>query len=198
MLDKRITDYIEKCIKNKEFANIIIAGCSCSGKTTLTKEIEGAYKNIQMGIMHQDNYFKNLVDMPHVREGVLADDIEAFYVKEFTTDVKQLLTTGKTNTPLYDLATNTRINKESIVNKGQINIFEGLHAILALSNEDIKSLKIYLNISNEECLNRRIKRDLINWGIPENKVRDYWKRCIEPTSTRCILPQLIYANIVID
>ena len=107
--------------------NVIIAGQTCSGKTTLAKEIRDHFLDeYSVAIISQDDYFKNLEDIPHSPGGYLTDSIDAFHVAEFRDDVYTLLKNSIVTMPNYDVATNTRINKNKIVSAGKINIFEDL------------------------------------------------------------------------
>lgn len=200
MMDKRIKMYIEQHINTGDTINIVIAGCTCSGKTTLAKEIRSAYKNkTDVTVIHQDDYYKNIECMPCDNKGnILADHISAFYTEEFTSDIRSLMCNGSVNIPVYNIKTNTRISKDKTIFKGKINIFEGLHTIELLKSILENSICVYMNTSNDICLERRVQRDYTNYGIEKSKVLSYWERCIEPTQNMFVLPQKNNADIVVE
>lgn len=178
--------------------NVIIAGQTCSGKTTLAKEIRDYFSDkYSVAIISQDDYFKNLEDIPHSPGGYLTDSIDAFHIKEFRDDVHELLKNSTVAMPNYDIATNTRIDKKKMVSSGDINIFEGLHTITLLY--DITNcINIFIDTDVDICLKRRIARDTSKYGIPEYVIRPYWNRCIMPMCEKYVFPQLEYADVTIN
>lgn len=193
-----IKEEIRKVLLKQERVNVIIAGTTCAGKTTLTREIWNySWNKWPTTIVEQDDYFKNLSDIPRVQEGYLTDSIEAFCTAEFKHDIEVLQKFGVVMMPRYDISTNTRICKNKRVAIGDINIFEGLHTIHLLNDLD-NSIKIYIDTDIETCLERRIKRDTYKYGIPEKRIREYWKECIIPMCERYIYPQKEIADIIIN
>ena len=178
--------------------NIVIAGVTCSGKTTLTNAIQKYYSDkFVVAVVRQDDYFKNLSDIPSSKDGYLTDSLYAFHTDEFTNDIKQLLLDRVVFVPRYDVATNTRISKSKIVRSGTINIFEGLHTIHLL--KELKNcITIFVDTELTTCLERRIARDTEKYGIPEVRIREYWNDCIIPMSERFILTQKKDADIIIS
>lgn len=177
--------------------NIVIAGVSCSGKTTFANELRKLFPRIpHIPIIAQDDYFKNLSDVPRVSQGYLMDSIEAFHIEEFKQDVQTLIENGVVMMPKYDIATNTRISKNKIVRAGKINVFEGLHTIKLLGDLE-HCIKFFIDTDMDTCLERRIARDTSKYGIPERRVRQYWEDCIKPMSEKFILPQKEAADFII-
>lgn len=192
-----INEKIRKALMEQDKINIVIAGTTCAGKTTLTKNIWNYFWNkFPTTIVEQDDYFKNLPDIPRTRYGYLTDSIDAFHVNEFKEDVETLFKNSVVKMPIYDISTNTRINKDKRVAIGDINIFEGLHTIQLLKNLD-KSIKIYIDTDIEICLERRIERDTSKYGIPEKRIREYWEDCVLPMCEKYIYPQKQIADIII-
>lgn len=188
---------IDRLVKRHGTINVVIAGQSCSGKTTLAKNIAEHFRNIYpICMICQDDYFKNLCDIPRAYEGYLMEVHDAFCIRELRQDVSFLLKYGNAKIPNYDIATNTRINKNKVVYSGKINIFEGLHTIDIF--QDFKpNITIFVNTDPATCLERRIIRDTKNLGVPEWRVREYWNECIQPMSERFIFPQKDFADIVL-
>lgn len=184
-----LQEEIRRFLQNHETVNVIIAGSSCSGKTTLANEIRKSFQGKEMvTIVSQDDYFKNISDIPRGRAGYLTDSIEAFHREEFQKDVIRLFTEGMAWMPRYDVATNTRISKNKIVRASKINVIEGLHTITLLEGLPY-SIKVFVNTPIEKCLNRRIARDTMQYKIPEMVIRKHWNNCIMPMYQTYILPQ---------
>ena len=192
-----INEWIKNVLRKHGRVNVIISGTTCAGKTTLAKGISDYYRNeYSTKIISQDDYFKNLPDIPRSLDGYLTDSIEAFHTTEFKRNVELLQRIGFVLMPYYDISTNTRTSQRKRVTIGDINVFEGLHTIQLLKNLD-KSIKIYIDTDIETCLKRRIERDTSKYGIPEERIREYWKDCIVPMCEKYIYPQKEIADIII-
>lgn len=189
---------IERRLRERGTVNVILAGITCSGKTTsarlLQKQLSEKYT---VSIVSQDDYFKDLPDIPCSREGYLTDSIDAFRTEEFRCDVRQLLQDGAAVMPVYDVASNRRLSKSKTVRAGQINIFEGLHTISLLRDLDDR-LTVFVDTPIDVCLDRRIARDTAAFGVPEGRIRQYWNACILPMSERYIFPQKAYADLILN
>lgn len=192
-----IKEEIINYLKNHEMVNVIIAGSTCSGKTTLANEIRNYFSDTYaVTIVSQDDYFKDLPEIPRIREGYLTDSINAFHTIEFQEDVQKLVQNAVVMMPKYDIASNTRISKNKIVRCGKINIFEGLHTISLLGHMD-NSIKIFIDTDIDICIKRRIARDTFKYGIPEERILQYWYDCESPMCKEYIFPQKKLADIVI-
>lgn len=184
----------QKAIQNG-MVNVIIAGSTCSGKTFLANYLKAKLSGeFTVSIISQDNYFKDIVDIPRVSLGYLTDSINAFHTHEFKQDIKTLLSCGKTIVPRYDVSRNKRIAKDVCVTSGQINIFEGLHVITLLSGLK-NSLTVFLNTPLDVCLERRVERDNSAYGIPAERIRQNFYDCIMPMYCSYVAPQMEKADI---
>lgn len=170
--------------------NILISGMTCSGKTYLSKTLESEFNS---SVIHEDDYYKDLMFIPKSKGYFLMDSPNAFNTEEFIRDVCTLLREGSVLTPTYDVSINRRVSKNTVVRKSGINVFEGLHTISLLPDlED--SLKVFIDTDIEECLKRRIKRDS---AIPEEKIRQYFKEVILPLYRLYIEKQRNQADVII-
>jgi uridine kinase len=170
--------------------NIIIAGLTCSGKTTLSNEILNA------SILREDDYMKDRTSIPNDGKYYLMDLPEAYNLCEYKNDVNMLLTNGFVYYPHYDFKSNTRINKNRKLLKSNINVFEGLHAIDTLKNLR-NSLKVFMDTSIDTCLERRIKRDKSLYKVDEELIKKYFKEIIIPIYKSYIESQKDMADVVI-
>lgn len=193
-----IFEEISKYLNHHETVNIIISGISCSGKSTLAKKLQKHFgKRYEVTVVEQDEYFKNLSDIPRSTLGYLTDSVEAFHSEEFKNDVQKLLDENVAIMPKYDIATNTRMSKNKIVRKGKINIFEGLHTLYLLNDLD-DCIKIFVDTDIDTCIKRRINRDTTNFNVPKEIIIRHWNNCIQPMNEKYILPQKELANIILN
>ncbi len=192
-----LIDMIEKYLINKQCFNIAIAGCTCSGKTTLSNEIKDLLsKSMKVSIIDQDAYYKNLENIPTLKGRYLLDSINAFETREFVNDVESLLKNKSIMVPTYDINSNTRISKDKIITMGDINIFEGLHVIRLLNHLDI--YKIFINTPLDICLERRVNRDQNKYNAKRDSIEKYFEDYIIPMYSSYGLPQKKQADLVIN
>jgi len=194
---ENIYDIIKQRIKQSGTLNVMIAGATCSGKSTLANQLVSDFsKDVAVVLIRQDDYFKDLSDIPKVAQGYLMDSVNAFHTHEFKQDIEQLLTTGRVLIPRYNVSKNRRIAKDAQIDSGVLNIFEGLHTISLLRNIE-NSISVFLNTPLELCLERRIKRDMDLYNVPESRIRENFNECILPMYRSYIAPQLNIADITI-
>ena len=196
-LFEKIDDTLSKGLR----ANVVISGISCSGKTTLADSIYKHYKTNPykeiVSIIPQDEYFKDLREIPRSRFGYLTDSIDAFFVKEYEHDVRYLLQYDAVRIPQYDIANNRRTQERKHIWNNPINVFEGLHTLQILRSIP-GTIKVYVATDADVCLQRRIARDTLKYGVPEERIREYWEQCIIPMSEKFIYPQKALADIIIQ
>ena len=81
--------------------NIIIAGMTCSGKSTLANLIASSFSNVT--ILREDDYMKDLRDIPHLRNYYLLDLPRAYETEEYLKDSITLIKEGQILYPTYDV-----------------------------------------------------------------------------------------------
>src|SRR5437868_12567177 len=116
---------------------ILIAGNTCSGKSTLSNKIIEKIKNIlgslnnEICLISQDNYYKggNNETNYDVPESI---DFDLMF-----NHLQNLLNGNQVNAPVYDFTTHSRKQETVIIKPTKIIILEG---ILILSQEKIRNL----------------------------------------------------------
>ena len=190
-----IISLIKHRVLTDGICNVIIAGGTCSGKTTLAENIRNQMsKDYSVSVIKQDDYFKDIQDVPKIRKGYLMDSPNAFYASEFRQDADLLLKNGTAVIPRYDMAQNKRLSKDVRIMRSKVNIFEGLHTLTFLEGLP-NALTIFMSTPLEVCLERRISRDTMLWGIAEQRIREHFDDCIAPMYHSYIAPQIKRAEI---
>ena len=193
-----IAGIIRQKVRINGICNVIIAGGTCSGKTTLADNLKTELsKEFSVTIIKQDDYYKDLQDIPKIRKGYLMDSPNAFHAREFRQDIEQLLTGGASVVPQYDVAQNKRISKNAKMSRSQVNILEGLHTIMLLEGLP-DTLTIFIDTPMEVCLERRICRDTGLYGVAAELVKENFTDCIAPMYHSYVAPQMEKAEIIAD
>src|SRR5690606_2752323 len=88
-----------------------IAGGSCSGKTTVTREIYDVFRNHSVVVIEQDYYYKDQSHMTfEERLQTNYDHPLAFDTDLLIEHVKQLIDRKPIQKPVYDYVEHTRAN----------------------------------------------------------------------------------------
>ena len=174
---------------------ILVAGPSCSGKTTFAKRL--AVQLLALGLrpfpLSLDDYFVDREQTP--RDATGRPDYEAFESLDVALLDRQLLSLMRGETvrlPLYDFVTGTRKpGPEVTLDPDNLLILEGIHGLNPKLVESLPPERIYrvyvsaltqLNldrhnrVSTEDCrLIRRIVRDAATRGYPARATLARWE-----------------------
>ena len=190
-------EQLREALDNISEGYIFIAGPTCSGKTTLSHTLGNYFwsRLLSVSIICQDDYFKDLSDIPKNRSGYLTDGLSAFHTEEMIKDLTDYDKNGKVQIPMYDIATNSRLKTKQNLLKTQITIVEGLHTIHLFHNL-FKGIYIYVDTPIDICLNRRIARDTLKYRISMRRVVEHFYDCIMPLYNSDILPQREFEDVI--
>lgn len=158
-----------------------IAGPTCSGKSSLAKQLptEAFIQPYSVGTLGLDDYMRNHDDerLPRLIGKSLYDHPQSFHTVEYFSDVRCVMSGGNISAPIYDTANNRRCQERRLVTAPQVLITEGLFTIQLLSYLTVPKFTIYLDVPPAICLERRIKRDTVLYGVTPERVEEvFWTR----------------------
>ncbi|MDO4543175.1 MAG: AAA family ATPase [Clostridia bacterium] len=168
---------------------ILIAGASCSGKTTLARKLANELEAYEPLLLCQDNWFCDLPNIPRAANGYLnLECAEAFCLEELRTAVLQLMQGKDILLPQYDVAANRRSGLQTVASRPVV-ILEGLHTILLFHRMLQNRHSIFVNTPKQVCCERRVLRDTRLFGIDAERVRTHFNEVIYPFYAPYIAPQ---------
>ena len=176
-----------------------ICGGTCSGKSTLAKEIEKHFKKFGVVNMTTDSYYKDHSDLDldfKKRSEINFDHPDSIDFGLLYFNLINIKKNIKITEPVYSYKIHKRLKKSKLITPKKIIIIEGLHA---LCNEKINKLldfKIFLDVDNKTRLERRINRDVKERGRSVNKIKKRYQEMCKPMYDEFILPSKIHADIV--
>lgn len=149
---------------------VLLAGPSSAGKTTTASLISSELKKFEKKVftISLDDYYKNTSDAILDENG--DPDFETVYALDLETlssNLNQLVVSGKTEKPIFDFTTGKRKAETEIISigDGDVVVVEGLHALNPIIANQIPSeslLKIHVNLNsriynedNKIVLNKR-------------------------------------------
>lgn len=174
---------------------IAIGGCSCSGKTTLARTLAQALGGT---VVPLDSYYRDLSHFePPARARVNFDEPEAIESTLLLRDLRSLMAGGRIERPVYDYATHTRARRAVTLEAGDTFILEGLFALYWRELRELCALRVFVDASEQTCLERRIARDVAERGRTEQSVREQFEATVRPMARRYVLPTREFADIVV-
>lgn len=108
------------------------------------------------------------------------------------------LTKGKEiERPVYDFSIHTRIRRTELVKPGRFIVVEGL---FVLYWEDVRALfgtKVFVDLPDGPCLERRIVRDVRERGRTPESVRRQFAQTVQPMADLHVRPTRTFADLTL-
>ena len=192
---ERITTEITRRFRQEGMRMVLVAGPSCSGKTTTSRFLNLMLRDngIQPCVVSLDNYFLNLDQRPHDANGDI--DYESFYgldLKQLGRDIASLLAGDQVSMPTYDYVKGERIycGNTLKLESNSLLFLEGLHALnpqLVPDIDDDLKFKLFVTAQatiyygekvgleeHDNRLLRRIYRDYNSRGASALQTLQWW------------------------
>ena len=191
LLDQQIGLIAGRIKNNRNIKAVFLSGPSSSGKTTTSKKLALYLRSLGLStfIISTDDYFKERVDSPKKADGSYEfESVEALDTKLFSSHINKLLNGEEIVMPTFNFVTGEKEYKGKPVslNKGQILIVEGLHAISEELNGIIDKrhkLKIYVSPFMPTSLDRHNHISTTDMRLLRRMVRDYRTRGYSASDT---------------
>ena len=175
-----------------------IAGGTGSGKTTVVRKIMERLPKGEVGIISQDNYYKDSSHIPlSERQKINFDEPAAFDWDLLLDHLQQLKLGHSIEMPTYSYITSTRQAETIPLGPHEVVVIEG---ILVLSDQrlrDMMDIKVFVDADDDDRLIRVIARDCIERGRTAQEVIDRYQRVLKPMHRLHIEPCKRYANIIV-
>lgn len=176
-------------------ALVLIAGGSCSGKTTLASELERRGLATHVPI---DRYYRSFDHLPPDRRRTINFDApDAIEADLLVTHVDVLLKGQAVAVPTYDHAAFER-KGTSIVTPSELIIVEGLFALGWPELRRRALLKVFVDTAGAVCLRRRILRDTILFGRSQEDSLQRFIGHVRPAYHEHVRPTACHADIILD
>jgi len=176
-----------------------IAGGSCSGKTTLARELARRLGESDTAGISIDSYYLGLsaADRQEI-ERYNFDHPDALDHKLLTDHLKKLAAGEAVERPVYDFTTHTRTSRVERMEPVPFVIVEGLFPLYWEAVRALLGTKVFIDAPHEVCLNRRLERDTTERGRPREEVIRRYNEMARPMYEKYVLPSKRFADVVID
>ncbi len=188
-------------MNNKTPLIIGIAGGSGSGKTFFLNSFLHHFKNDKITLISQDDYYIPAGEMTQEENKLYNFDLPSTIDDEqFHIDVKKLIKGEVVYKKEYSFNNPLAVVKILEINPAPILIVEGLFILHFKKISNLLDLRIFIEADEEVALHRRIKRDGMERGYPEEDVIYKWNNHVVPAYKEFLLPykeqcdQIVFNN----
>ncbi len=175
-----------------------ITGGSASGKTLFLKELFERFKEGEISLVSQDNYYKPIEEQTKDVNGIENFDLPtAINHTKFSKDIQKLIQGERLELKEYTFNKKDVIPKDIIIEPTKIIVVEGIFVFHFPEVSNLIDLKIFIDATDEIKLNRRIQRDAVERGYDINDVLYRWENHVTPTYNEFIRPHKMHSDLIV-
>lgn len=176
-----------------------IAGGSCSGKTTLARELERRLGGADVACLSIDSYYRGLSarSLDEI-DAYNFDDPEALDHDLLVMHLTDLARGKSVEVPVYDFKTHRRTGRSTRVDPVPWVIVEGLFPFYWEDVREKLSTRVFIDTPPDVCLARRLERDMAERARPREEIVRRFTTMSLPTFETRVLPGRMHADVVID
>lgn len=175
-----------------------VAGGTGSGKSTLVKKLQDAFRGSDVVTLSHDYYYKAYPDLTYEERAKLNyDHPQAFDTDMLVEHVKSLKSGIPIQHPVYSFVEHNRTDETVYVMPSRVIIVEG---ILIFENRDLRDqmdIKVFVDTDADVRLARRIKRDVDVRGRTMDSVITQYLCTVKPMHEEFVEPSKKYADVII-
>jgi uridine kinase len=172
-----------------------IAGPSCAGKSFLSQHIA---RELSAATFHLDSYYRELNHLSLTQRAHFNfDSPDALESELLLRHIGELSQGRAIRKPIYDFTTHTRRPETELLEAQPFIIIEGLFALLWEGLRKLQGTKVYVDLGEELCLERRIERDIRERGRTRESVLEQYRTTVQPMARQHVYPTRSHADIVV-
>ena len=157
-----------------------ICGGSGSGKSTLVRRIKEELGSDKCLLLEQDHYYHDLIAQGKDPAQINFDHPSSLDLQLFHQHLIMLSRGNAIERPVYDLCTHRRKSPGLMLKPAEYIITDGLFLFQTAEFADIYSFRLFLELAEEERLERRLKRDIKERNRSETSVKEQFYRDVVP------------------
>lgn len=175
-----------------------IAGGTGSGKTTAALRVKSHFSEERVEIIHHDNYYRDLEDLPRDgRARLNYDHPDAFETTLLLQHLDELSRGGVIQSPLYDYEEHRRRPQRQRLGPADIVLLEGILVLESESLRQAMDIRIFIDEDADERLLRRMMRDIVERKRSVESIVDQYRETVKPMYQQFVEPTKRYADLII-
>lgn len=174
-----------------------IAGPSGAGKSFLADHLR---KHLPDSIvLALDAYYPDLRNLPlREREHLNFDDPAILDSKLLLEHIGQLCRGQSIQQPVYDFSCHTRSETTRPIYPASFVIIEGLFTFFWPELRELLETRVYVDLPDELCLERRIARDVHERGRIRESVERQYRESTVPMANLNVRPTAKFAEVIVS
>ncbi len=181
-----------------EVTVIGVAGGTGSGKSTLVKRLQEAFRSEDVATLCHDYYYKAHPELTYEQRTQLNyDHPQAFDTDMLVEHIRALKSNVPIEHPVYSFVEHNRTEEKVAVKPSKVIIIDG---ILIFENKELRELmdiKVFVDTDADLRLARRILRDVRDRGRSMESVINQYTTTVKPMHEEFVEPSKRYADVII-
>jgi len=183
-----------------------VAGPSCAGKSSLAAHIVSRLNastpnaaGTEAGVLSLDSYYHPLAHLtPPERARYNFDTPHALDSDLLLEHARELREGRSIQCPVYDFVAHTRARQNIQIAPRPFIVIEGLFALYWEELRALLGTKVYVDLAEELCLERRIERDVRERGRTRESVFLQYQATVAPMALRYVYPARANADLLVS
>ena len=181
-----------------EVTVIGVAGGTGSGKSTLVKRLQEAFKGDDVVTLCHDYYYKAHTELTYEERTKLNyDHPQAFDTQMLVEHIKALKENVPIEHPVYSFVEHNRLPQTVHVKPSRVIIVDGILIFENKELRDLMDIKVFVDTDADIRLARRILRDVCERGRTMQSVITQYTTTVKPMHEEFVEPSKKYADVII-
>lgn len=181
-----------------EVTVIGVAGGTGSGKSTLVKRLQEAFKDDDVATLCHDYYYKAHPELSYEERTKLNyDHPQAFDTDMLVEHIRALKSNVPIERPVYSFVDHNRTAETIPVKPSKVIIIDGILIFENKELRDLMDIKVYVDTDADIRLARRILRDVRDRGRSMESVITQYTSTVKPMHEEFVEPSKRYADVII-
>ena len=181
-----------------EVTVIGVAGGTGSGKSTLVKRLQEAFRSEDVVTLCHDYYYKAHPELSYEQRTQLNyDHPQAFDTDMLVEHVRALKNNVAIERPVYSFVEHNRTDEKVAVKPSKVIIIDGILIFENKELRDLMDIKVFVDTDADLRLARRILRDVRDRGRSMESVISQYTTTVKPMHEEFVEPSKKYADVII-
>ena len=181
-----------------EVTVIGVAGGTGSGKSTLVKRLQEAFRAEDVATLCHDFYYKAHPELTYEERTQLNyDHPQAFDTDMLVEHIRTLKSNVPINHPVYSFVEHNRTDQTVLVKPSKVIIIDGILIFENKELRDLMDIKVFVDTDADLRLARRILRDVRDRGRSMESVISQYTTTVKPMHEEFVEPSKRYADVII-
>jgi uridine kinase len=175
-----------------------IAGGTCSGKSTVARNVAKALSTSSVAFIDMDAYYRNFAHVPlEGRRQINWDHPDAFDWELLLTQLSALVRGEAIDKPVYDFVSHTRSAQTVRIPAAEVVVIDGILLFTDATVRELCDVKVFVDADADIRLIRRIRRDVAKRGRTLDDVIDQYLTTVQPMHLQFVEPSKRYADVIV-